>query len=153
MNNDRLSCFLRNGATLARLAMDTGVTQTMLDPRVVDSPRFVWLPVVEATDRAQKNFQPIRDFVPAFITDETTTSEATVNAVNGLEINGNSVKVLHVFVFNKGCPARRREGTVHRLQRRRRSPGGPPHRVSRELSLVEADLAGQFRAGPRQSSP
>jgi Flp pilus assembly protein TadG len=99
INNDVLSCFLRNGATLASIASTSGVTTSMIDPAVMDSPRFVWLPVVYAYDRAQKNFQPIRQFVPGFITDETQTTEAT--STNGLEINGNSVKVLHVFTFNR----------------------------------------------------
>ena len=71
----------------------------MLDPAVVDSPRFVWLPVVYATDRAQKDFQPILEFVPAFITDETQTTAATAD--NGVEISGNSVKALTLFCFNK----------------------------------------------------
>ena len=66
---------------------------------MVDSPRFVWLPVVYATDRAQKNYQPILEFVPAFVTDETQATAATSD--NGLEISGNSVKVFHVFCFNK----------------------------------------------------
>jgi hypothetical protein len=70
----------------------------MLDPSVMNSPRFVWLPVVFATDRAQKNYQPIREFVPGFITDETQTSAAT--SANGLVINGNSVQVLNIFTFN-----------------------------------------------------
>lgn len=99
VNNDVLSCFLRNGATLSSIAQPTGVTGAMLDPLVVESPRFVWLPVVVATDRAQKNFQPILDFVPAFITDETQTTSAS--AANGLDINGNSVQTLHVFTFSK----------------------------------------------------
>jgi hypothetical protein len=105
LNNDTLSCFLRNGATLADLAQQTGVTQGMLDPAVVRSPRFVWLPVVYATDRAQKGFQPIIAFVPGFITEETQTSPPNDAAghVNGLEVNGNSVKVLHVFTFNRAA--------------------------------------------------
>ena len=101
INNDVLSCFLRNGATLAQLTQPTGVTPAMLDPAIVDSPRFVWIPVVYANDRAQKDFQPILDFVPAFITDETQTSSAT--SANGLEINGSSVKTLTTFVFNKAA--------------------------------------------------
>ena len=99
VNNDVLSCFLRNGATLASITATTGVTTSMLDPAVMDSPRFVWLPVVYAYDRAQKSFQPIRTFVPGFITDETQTTEATSS--NGLDLDGNSVKVLHVFTFNR----------------------------------------------------
>jgi len=99
INNDVLSCFLRHGATLADITQTSGVTTQMLDRSVFDSPRFVWLPVVYATDRAQKNFQPIRHFVPGFITDETQTTEAT--STNGLEINGNSVVVLNIFTFNR----------------------------------------------------
>jgi hypothetical protein len=99
INNDLLSCFLRNGATKEQLASNEGVTEAMLDPSIVDSPRLVWLPVVYATDRAQKNFQPILEFVPAFITDETQS--AGPSADNGLQVNGNSVKVMSVFVFNK----------------------------------------------------
>lgn len=99
LNNDVLSCFLRNGATLASIAQTSGVTTAMLDRSVLDSPRFVWLPVVFATDRAQKNFQPIRQFVPGFITDETQTTAATLT--NGLVINGNSVEVLKIFTFNR----------------------------------------------------
>jgi len=99
INNDVLSCFLRNGATLADISETSGVNSTMLDPSILDSPRLVWLPVVFATDRAQKNFQPIRHFVPGFITDETQTTVAT--SLNGLEINGNSVSVLNIFTFNR----------------------------------------------------
>jgi hypothetical protein len=99
INNDVLSCFLRNGATLSSITASSGVSTSMLDPAVMKSPRFVWLPVVYAYDRAQKSFQPIRTFVPGFITDETQTSAATSS--NGLEIDGNSVKVLHVFTFNR----------------------------------------------------
>jgi hypothetical protein len=39
------------------------------------------------------------EFVPAFITDETQTSDATSN--NGLDINGNSVKTMTLFCFSK----------------------------------------------------
>jgi hypothetical protein len=101
INNDVLSCYLRNGATLADISQQGTLNSNMLDPSVVNSPRFVWLPVVYATDRAQKNFQPIRMFVPGFITDETQTTAAT--DTNGLEINGNSISVLHIFTFNRSA--------------------------------------------------
>ena len=104
INNDLLSCFLRTKAdgtkyTLADIAQSEGVTEEMLDPAVLNSPRMVWLPVVYASDRAQKNFQPVLEFVPAFITDETQTAGASAN--NGLQVNGNSVKTMNVFVLSK----------------------------------------------------
>lgn len=101
VNNDTLACFLRNGATLASIARETGVDASMLDPAIVTSPRFVYLPVVHASDRAQKTYQPIRSFVPGFITSETTTTGAPSSGINGLDVNGRSVKVLRVFVFNR----------------------------------------------------
>lgn len=117
VNNDVLSCFLRGGATLATISQPAGVDSTMLDPAVVDSPRFVWLPVVYAADRAQKNFQPIREFVPAFITDETQLSTATSSDAtgdNGVVLNGSGqVKSIQVFVFNKlALPIDERSPTV-----------------------------------------
>ena len=99
INNDLLSCYLTGGATLASITAETGVTDNMLDDAVKDSPRFCWLPVVLATDRAQKGYQPLIQYLPAFITDETQTTAATSS--NGVEINGNSVKVIRMFVFNK----------------------------------------------------
>ncbi|GAA1476050.1 hypothetical protein GCM10009623_04960 [Nocardioides aestuarii] len=98
INNDVLSCYLTGGATLTDLTAETGVEDNMLDDAVKDSPRFCWLPVVVATDRAQKGYQPLVEYLPAFITDESTTTAATSN--NGLEINGNSVSKLRMFVFN-----------------------------------------------------
>ncbi|ROR92143.1 TadE/TadG family type IV pilus assembly protein [Nocardioides aurantiacus] len=102
VNNDSLRCFLRGSTTLADIASDTGVTDAMLDESIKRSPRFVYLPVVYPNDRAQKGYQPIRGFVPGFVTEETVTAgpNDASGHVNGLEINGNSVKVLHVFTFN-----------------------------------------------------
>lgn len=106
VNDDVLSCFLRGGASLATISQETGVTTDMLDPAVMESPRFVWLPVVVATDRAQKSYQPILDFVPAFITGETlAVSGSSTPADNGVEVNGNSVKVIRLFAFNKDALA------------------------------------------------
>lgn len=103
VNNDVLSCFLRGGATLADISQPTGVSQAMLDPAVVDSPRFVWMPVVYANHRAEHESQPIRLFVPAFITDETgaaSNGNSDATSDNGLTINGHSVSTLRVYTFN-----------------------------------------------------
>jgi hypothetical protein len=98
LNNDTLACFLRPGVTLDDLAQPDGVGQDLLDPAVVRSPRFVWLPVVYATDRAQKRFQPIRDFVPAFVTSETQLDGPSTT--NGFAVRGHSITSLQLFVFN-----------------------------------------------------
>lgn len=101
INDDRLDCFLRGGATLDQIAQETGVDESMLDASVKDSPRFVWLPMVVATDRAQKGYQPLVDYVPAFLTDQTQAAGPSEH--NGLEINGSSVRSVRFFAFNKAA--------------------------------------------------
>jgi Flp pilus assembly protein TadG len=106
INNDTLSCYLRNNATLTTLAQDTGVDNSMLDGTITKSPRFIWLPVVYANDRTVKGWQPLKKFVPAFITDEDATQGAS--ASNGIFVNGNgnSLDSFQVFTFNpKALPA------------------------------------------------
>jgi hypothetical protein len=98
INNDVLSCYLRNGATLNTIKQDSGVDNTMLDGSIINSPRFVWLPVVYANDRTVKTWQPLKKFVPAFITDEDFGVPATAN--NGIVVNGNSIKTFQVYTFN-----------------------------------------------------
>lgn len=101
INNDLLSCYLEDGFSLSQLVTDSA-HDGMLDPSVTDSPRFVWMPVVYADDRAIKDFQPLLKFVPGFITDETvaTNSSSNATAENGISVNGNSVKSLKVFTFH-----------------------------------------------------
>lgn len=115
MNNDVVSCYLNlkpDGVTrytLSDIAQPTA-TRDMLDPRIVDSPRFVWIPVVRATDRSVNTFQPIIKFVPGLITSENmTTSADAFDAANGwkngVECNGgggncNSISTLRIFTFN-----------------------------------------------------
>jgi hypothetical protein len=64
---------------------------------------LVYLPVVLATDRAQKGYQPMVGYVAGFITDEDVASAAT--SANGLTLNGNSVKTIRIFVFNRAALA------------------------------------------------
>lgn len=104
INNDRLSCFLRGTYTLDDIAQDDATTG-MLDPDVVDSPRFVWIPVMHAQERVDvdnNTFMAIKRFVPGFITDETRAarkgaSDASGN--NGIVIGG-QLEALQVFMFN-----------------------------------------------------
>ncbi len=104
INNDVLSCYLTGTNTLAAITNtnDAQVSTSMLDPEIVDSPRFIWIPQVRAVDRSHHDYQPIIRFVPAFITDETATSPAGPS--NGVVCNGNgncnSIAKLVVFTFN-----------------------------------------------------
>jgi hypothetical protein len=102
INNDVLSCYLQDGATLSDL-MSASADPSMLDQAILKSPRLVYLPVVLATDRAQKGYQPMVGYVAGFITDEDVASAAT--SANGLTLNGNSVKTIRIFVFNRAALA------------------------------------------------
>ena len=80
------------------------VSQTWLDPAVVKSPRFVWVPVVYAGNRASHQFQALKTYVPAFITDEHMVSGSLVAATNdnGITLNngGQQVESVQLFSFN-----------------------------------------------------
>lgn len=111
LNNDLLSCYLDVhdkyvDETLEWLTVDTSNMPELLDPSIVDSPRFVWLPVVWAFEREDiKNniFYAVKRFVPGFITNEAPTAkrgDAPISP-NGVWINsGNSVEAIQVFTFH-----------------------------------------------------
>ncbi len=73
INDENLSCYLKTGATKAQLIAQTGDFDNLLDPRITDSPRFVWIPVLRTQERINDKWQPIKMFAPAFITSETVT--------------------------------------------------------------------------------
>lgn len=104
INNDRLSCFLLEGYTLDDIAQDE-IAADMLDPDVVNSPRFVWIPVMHAQERVDvdnNTFMAIKRFVPGFITDETRASRKGASDAtddNGIVISG-QLEALQVFMFN-----------------------------------------------------
>jgi hypothetical protein len=104
VNNDRLGCFLRNGATLAQLTDPdpADVSEAMIDPEITKSPRFVWIPVLRSDERINDKWQPIKMFVPGMITGETL--DASTNPADpdhdGLVWSGNKITSIQVFTFN-----------------------------------------------------
>lgn len=104
VNNDRLGCFLRNGATLAQLTDPdpADVSEAMVDPEITKSPRFVWIPVLRSVERINDKWQPIKMFVPGLITGETL--DASTNPADpdhdGLVWSGNKITSIQVFTFN-----------------------------------------------------
>jgi Flp pilus assembly protein TadG len=106
INRDTLSCYLNPGVTLSDLAKD-GAAFDLVDKSIVDSPRFFYMPVVFSLDRADKKYIAIKDFIPAFITDETAAPlvpPAKTNATkdNGITMNGGGTQIfgVQVFAFN-----------------------------------------------------
>lgn len=120
INNDVLSCFLRDGYSLDDIAQPTGVDESMLDPAVVDSPRFVWLPVIYASDRDDvdnNTFYAIKRFVPGFITYQNRTATKAnpgddPTDSNGVVLSG-QLEAIQVFTFNPDAlPVNERAMTV-----------------------------------------
>lgn len=100
VNDDRLACFLATGATLNDLISPTAA-EGLLKPEVTDSPRFVWIPVVWSDTRVNYTWQPIKYFVPAFITAEgaAATSPADDDG-DGIVWSGNKVTSIQIFSFS-----------------------------------------------------
>ena len=105
VNNDRLSCFLRNGApTLAQLTNPdpAAVSEAMVDTEITQSPRFVWIPVLRSVNRINDKWQPLKTFVPGMITGETL--DASTNPADpdhdGIAWSGGSISSIQVFTFN-----------------------------------------------------
>ncbi len=107
LNNDVLTCFFTNGTTsIADIAKSSYSGGPVLDPSILASPRFFFVPVlkVQPTSGGSSKYA-IVDFRPAFITDEQATAAAikgshTGTATNGITIQGNDIKQLKVVFFN-----------------------------------------------------
>jgi Flp pilus assembly protein TadG len=107
INNDVLSCYFVSGSTsiadIAKASYNGGI---VLDPSILSSPRFFYVPVLAiqpATGGSQT--YSIIDFRAAFLTDETATSTAikgskTGTNDNGVIVQGQDIKQLKVVFFN-----------------------------------------------------
>lgn len=106
INNDVLSCFLTDGASLATIVDKNFSGDPVLHPAIYDSPRFFWQPIlaVEPTSGGSARYSIIA-FRPAFLTDEvvsTSTVRGSTNATpeNGIKTHGGQIKQIRVVFFN-----------------------------------------------------
>jgi hypothetical protein len=107
INNDVLTCFFTDGSTsIADIAKANYSGGAVLDPSILASPRFFFVPVLKVQPTSGgSNKYAIIDFRPAFITDEQAISTAikgskTGTTENGIRIQGQDVKQLKVVFFN-----------------------------------------------------
>jgi hypothetical protein len=107
INDDVLTCYFANGTTsiadIARASYNGG---PVLDPAILSSPRFFYVPVlaIQPTTGGSNHYSII-DFRPAFITDETASATSIKGAHtgtpdNGLTVEGNDIKQIKVVFFN-----------------------------------------------------
>jgi hypothetical protein len=99
INDDVLSCFLQNGTLQGAI----NGTDPKFDASIVDSPRFMFVPVLYASINPQNGFYPIQRFAGAFITEQPITTgpgtSPTVNADNGVVVGSQKVEGINVMPF------------------------------------------------------
>lgn len=111
VNDDILTCFFTNDtATVDAISRETyPYTEPVLDSSIYSSPRFTWVPVLfqEPTWGGSQKYS-IKEFRPAFITDQPTTANHVNHSMgtttqNGLVVEqpaGNRVSRVSVVFFN-----------------------------------------------------
>ncbi|RYP85679.1 pilus assembly protein [Nocardioides guangzhouensis] len=124
INNDVLSCFLTDGASLATVADKNYSGDAVLDESIYDSPRFFFVPVLHVQPaNGGSNKYSIIDFRPAFLTDEdvasssvkgsnTATAPVGNSPGNGIVIEQNQIKTMKVIFFNSNALPSRTGGAL-----------------------------------------
>ena len=97
--NDVLSCYLKPGHTLSEL-LSPNPSPDIVTDALIDSPRFFFVPVLNASEQPQNGFYPILDFRAVFITDESPSTPAS--AGNGIYYtnSGQNISQITVFAFS-----------------------------------------------------
>lgn len=85
--------------------MESGAAENVIDPAIFDSPRFMWLPVIENPIAPSNGYYPVIEFKPAFITDEGMSARngaSTATTLNGIATNnsGNQVAAVWIVAIN-----------------------------------------------------
>lgn len=105
INDDLLSCFIVNGASVGDLVAGNVTGTQALSADIFASPRFFWLPVLDTDPYTGRKSWPIIDFRPGFITDQalTATHDApgTISAFNGLETEPSGIREVKVVLFDE----------------------------------------------------
>lgn len=105
INNDVLSCFLKDGTTaLENLTTQPEGAGPLLHSDIYKSPRLIFVPVLaKDPSTGTSNNWSIIDFRPGFITDEpanTVKGQHLGTHENGVVINQNDVIQVKVFFFS-----------------------------------------------------
>jgi hypothetical protein len=105
INNDVLSCFLVPGATLAQLNGQVNgppPTNDILRSEIMNSPRFVFVPVYNASGTEGPGWYELTGFVGGFITYEPPTTLASPDD-NGIQTSNSQVTQLLAYIFPLGA--------------------------------------------------
>ncbi|MGH8891917.1 MAG: pilus assembly protein TadG-related protein [Actinomycetes bacterium] len=97
INNDTIDCYLLPTRTVSEL-VDPSLSTAVLDPSIVDSPRFFFVPAINYEFNPPNGFYPVVTMKGVFITDQTTNNPATNE--NGLKTSNSKLTQIQVLAFN-----------------------------------------------------
>ncbi|MFC4785176.1 hypothetical protein ACT8ZV_11905 [Nocardioides sp. MAHUQ-72] len=105
INDDVLTCFITNGASIQNLVNGDSVATQALSSDIYNSPRFFWVPVLDTDPSTGKKSWWIKDFRPGFITDQsmgaTHDGPGTISPLNGLVADSQGITELKVVLFDE----------------------------------------------------
>ncbi|GCD88945.1 TadE/TadG family type IV pilus assembly protein [Nocardioides sp. LS1] len=104
INDDLLTCFITNGASINDLVAGNSVGTGALSADIFKSPRFFWIPVLDTDPSNGKKSWPIIDFRPGFISDQslgaTHAGPGVISPLDGLETDSSGIRELKVILFS-----------------------------------------------------
>ena len=107
LNDDLLTCFIVNNARISDLVSGNASGAGALSADIFKSPRYFWIPIVDAEPFNGKKSWPIIGFRPGFITDQplsaTNASPGLVSEFNGLDIAPSGLRQLNVILFDEAA--------------------------------------------------
>lgn len=105
INDDLLSCFIINEASIKDLVDGNAVGTEALSADIFLSPRFFWVPVLQTEPTTGAKWWPIIRFRPGFITDQSVAASndapGTVGAFNGLVEDPSGIREVKVVLFDE----------------------------------------------------
>ncbi|MCL8024825.1 TadE/TadG family type IV pilus assembly protein [Nocardioides bruguierae] len=105
LNDDLLTCFIINGASINDLVSGNASGTHALSADIFDSPRFFWIPIVDTDPSNGAKSWPIIAFRPGFITDQslsaTNAAPGSISSLNGVEADSSGIRALHVVLFSE----------------------------------------------------
>lgn len=104
VNDDLLTCFITNGASIQNLVAGDSVGTQALSSAIYNSPRFFWVPVLKTDPTTGNKWWPIIDFRPGFITDQSLTAThaapGSISPLNGLVADASGISEVKVILFD-----------------------------------------------------
>jgi hypothetical protein len=105
INDDLLTCFITNGASIQDLVSGTDTATEALSADIYSSPRFFWVPVLDTDPSTGIKYWPIIGFRPGFISDQSLTAThnapGSISPLDGLSADSSGIREVKVILFDE----------------------------------------------------